>query len=322
MNTVLQNIDRLPPDEFERFALRLLWRLGLFNIQRYGGSGDRGRDLIAESSEVPLPGIHTLRRWVIQCKRHSNAPSKGVLYDELASAAQHRPDYYLLLATFTLTAAQSDWLSDIQHRYPFRIIVAAADTLTSWFVEAPDIAFDFQRRIGPRSFTDVMSEMVHCIGGLDNVVHPVLQILSDTLALAYASSGREINTLHILGAMSRCQFSTARQLLEDAGLPPRAANIAGKLTRVPALPPKPSPVLLSENSNAALTDAARFAKERTRPVTDLDLLTALLQNKEYGAALALRTLGVDIGKLSTALQAQEHDHWEIKYLGFPNDTAT
>jgi len=313
----LQPIDQIDPAQFEQLVFRFLWRFGFFNIERFGGSGDRGRDLVAETTESPLPGVTVLRKWVVQCKRYSNPLTKGALLEELASAAQHQADYYLLVGTFTMSSAQRDWLADVQPNYRFRILVVAADTLIRWFAAAPDISFDFERQVGPRPFTTAMGEMIAAVGGAANVSPPVLQVFSETLGEACAQGTADINTLHLLTAMANRADSNASRLLEASGATGKALKVITSITTPIRSHLDRAAVVISPNLRLALTLATDIARSRTESVGDLDLLAALLQMQDGGAVQTLVSLKVAVDRLRLTVGSATSSPTPSRYPGLP-----
>src|SRR6266700_1912434 len=62
---------QLTPAEFEQVCYRLLEAAGFKNLRWYGkAGGDKGRDIVGEKTEHPLPGTERLSHWVVQCKRY------------------------------------------------------------------------------------------------------------------------------------------------------------------------------------------------------------------------------------------------------------
>jgi hypothetical protein len=115
----------ISPEEFERLCAELLEFNGFENIEWYGrGGGDKGRDLLAERFETPLPGVRRARTWIVQCKRYTEKSlGKGELTSFFNAAREHRPDVALVITTATLTADVRDWLKAVQADYSFEIYV-------------------------------------------------------------------------------------------------------------------------------------------------------------------------------------------------------
>ncbi|MED4018500.1 hypothetical protein [Sutcliffiella cohnii] len=50
-------------------------------------------------------------------------PSSTVLYNEVSTAAQHQPDFWVLVIPLNPTPNQLDFLNSIEKSYPFKIIL-------------------------------------------------------------------------------------------------------------------------------------------------------------------------------------------------------
>src|SRR6266567_1300616 len=114
---------QLTPAEFEQVCYRLLEAAGFKNLRWYGkAGGDKGRDIVGEKTEHPLPGTERLSHWVVQCKRYlKGQPSKGELKEFLASATEHRPDSVLVIVSTTFSPDIKEWIKAVDRDYPFDI---------------------------------------------------------------------------------------------------------------------------------------------------------------------------------------------------------
>ena len=120
----------ISPEQYELLCYRLLEINKFTDLAWHGGSGDRGRDLVAFKIEEPLPGITRRSKWVVQCKRYtSRPPDKRVLRESLAAAREHDPDNVLLIISHVLSSAVKDWLASVANEYQFPIYTWERPTL-------------------------------------------------------------------------------------------------------------------------------------------------------------------------------------------------
>ena len=114
---------KIKSKKFEELCHIILTLNGFANIRWFGKSGgDRGRDLMAEKVEMPLPGIVKTGKWIVQCKRYvSKPPNKAVLNETITWCEAHKPDYLLFIITNVLTADTKDWLEKRSENVPFNI---------------------------------------------------------------------------------------------------------------------------------------------------------------------------------------------------------
>jgi hypothetical protein len=75
---------------------------------------DKGREIVAEKVDEPVPGIERRERWLIQCKRYvSKAITKGDLKDLFDAALEHKVDYVLIILTGKTSANIRDWVAAV-----------------------------------------------------------------------------------------------------------------------------------------------------------------------------------------------------------------
>ncbi|WP_141096683.1 restriction endonuclease [Bacillus cereus] len=111
---------------FEKFVYYLLAYEGdkFYNRIWFGrGGGDKGRDVVAKTFETLPFGLGYERKWIFQCKRWKNMPDQGVLYKEAAKAAQHNPDYWVLVIPIEPSAGQYDYVKFLEEAFvrPFKV---------------------------------------------------------------------------------------------------------------------------------------------------------------------------------------------------------
>jgi len=93
----------LSPTQFEARVQRLLADLGWTSLQRRGGSGDRGVDLV---------GQHEGERYVIQCKRYTKKVPPAMVRDLVGTRAIQQADRALLVTTSGFTKQGYDEARD------------------------------------------------------------------------------------------------------------------------------------------------------------------------------------------------------------------
>lgn len=275
--------------------MRFLWRWGFYNVEYIGGSGDRGRDLLAQSITRPLPGRQLTRRWVIQCKRWRKPPSKKHLHENFAAALEHHPDYYLMIGTFTITSALLDWLESIRSDYPFDILVIGRDELEHWLECSPDIAYDVGRgRGGYAPYHALMMTLISDLGANVQPGPEILASLSLAMSLCYKQGHQYLSSLHLLMALNMRTESTASAVLETCGLPVRSLQIFNKFKAVEKIRDN---ISISQNTRAIMKATGRIASaKKTNNVDDIDLLAGMLERADSGAVRLLKGLGVDMHK--------------------------
>lgn len=112
---------QISPALFEKLCAAVLQKTGFTNVQWYGEAGsDKGRDIIAERSDTPVPGVQRRERWMVQCKRYTKSSlSKSELKELLDAGLEHKIDSLLIIATTTVSANLRDWLTAASQNYPF-----------------------------------------------------------------------------------------------------------------------------------------------------------------------------------------------------------
>ena len=122
--------NKISPDRFEQLCTDIIRSEGFYNIRRMGGSGDRGRDIIAQKQIQLFSGSKETQNWIIQCKRLVKTNlSIDDLSSELNKVRMHKIDYYLVILSNTLKPNIVDWIEGIKDDYPFKIIINDIDWL-------------------------------------------------------------------------------------------------------------------------------------------------------------------------------------------------
>ena len=113
----------LSPSDFEKVCYFLLEQNDFTNLSWHGSGGsDRGRDILAEKTTKPLPGVTKKEKWLIQCKRYIDKRiSKVELNRLIADAQEHEPDCVLLIVTDTLNSNLKDWVESVGKQCSFSL---------------------------------------------------------------------------------------------------------------------------------------------------------------------------------------------------------
>jgi Restriction endonuclease len=116
--------DRVSATNFEHFVHYFLGKTGFANREWYGrGGGDGGRDIVADKFESLPFNIGYHRKWIFQCKRWKKMPTSNQIFNEIDTARQHNPDFWVLVVPLNPTASFIDFFNRIQTNYSFKIIL-------------------------------------------------------------------------------------------------------------------------------------------------------------------------------------------------------
>lgn len=115
---------KVNPSHFEKFIYHTISNLGFKNRQWFGrGGGDRGRDIVATTYEELPFNLGYERKWIFQCKKWAKMPTANIIMNEIHTAAQHSPDFWVLVIPVDLSANQIDFMQHLNQNFPFKIIV-------------------------------------------------------------------------------------------------------------------------------------------------------------------------------------------------------
>ena len=136
----MTNWGQILPERFEQLCVEIIESEGFYNIRRLGGTGDRGRDILAQKDAQLFYGSKEIQNWIIQCKRlvKSNLTIND-LNIELGKVRMHKPDYYMLFLTNTLNPNVVDWLEGVKDQYPFKILIKDIDWLERQLQRQPGL---------------------------------------------------------------------------------------------------------------------------------------------------------------------------------------
>jgi hypothetical protein len=140
----MKDWSKLSHVRFEKLCSDLLEQNGFFNIRRIGGSGDQGRDILANKQISLIQGLNEVQNWLIQCKRYAKTNiTVDDLNHELTQAKAHNPDYYALIICNTLIPSVYDWLESVKSDYKFKINVLDVDWLDRQLNRQPFLAKEY-----------------------------------------------------------------------------------------------------------------------------------------------------------------------------------
>lgn len=130
-------------NHFEKFIYYYLSKIGYRNREWFGrGGSDKGRDIVAYTYEELPFNLGYERKWVFQAKRWKKLPGTTTLINEINTAKQHAPDFWVLVVPVDLTANQIDYFAFLNNSFEFKIIVvplAALEEILHAFPETKNI---------------------------------------------------------------------------------------------------------------------------------------------------------------------------------------
>ncbi|CEG26024.1 hypothetical protein [Bacillus sp. B-jedd] len=128
---------------FEKFVHYTLSKINFRNRDWFGrGGGDKGRDVVAYTYEELPFNMGYERKWIFQCKKWLRFPSTTTLANEVDTASQHSPDFWVLVIPLNPTASQIEFLEFLEKSRPFKIItlpLAAIEEIIYAFPETKNI---------------------------------------------------------------------------------------------------------------------------------------------------------------------------------------
>ena len=146
--------EEMTPLEFENLCYDLLYELGFQNLNRRGGTADRGRDIEAIwEIRDPSGDIH-LQEWLVECKFFKKGIPVRELHEKIQWADVEKPDVLLLITNSHLTAQAKDWLREIRDQkvYSIRIwehekiekLLLKHPSILEKYFRQPDVEIDFE----------------------------------------------------------------------------------------------------------------------------------------------------------------------------------
>lgn len=120
----LINWKEVQASNFEKFIYHSLGFEGFKKREWFGrGGSDRGRDVVATRYEDLPYGLGYERTWIFQCKKWRRMPNNLQIQTEIATAAQHHPDFWVMVVPLNPPANTIDYFKNLQRSYPFKIIL-------------------------------------------------------------------------------------------------------------------------------------------------------------------------------------------------------
>ncbi|WP_342489183.1 restriction endonuclease [Cytobacillus sp. FSL W7-1323] len=133
------NWKEVNPTDFEKFIYYILPKIGFRNREWFGrGGGDTGRDVVATTYEELPFHMGYERRWVFQCKKWTAFPQKNIIVNEILTAEQHEPDFWVLVIPVNLTASQIDYISYLNKNNNLKIQVIPLVAIEEIIIAYPE----------------------------------------------------------------------------------------------------------------------------------------------------------------------------------------
>lgn len=101
--TLLAEITKLTPTEFEHLVFDLVVLHGLRNATWRTPGSDGGRDIEGTTLTQDFSDVLVLDKWYVECKRYANSVDWPTVYQKIAYAANHQADYLLLCTNSALS---------------------------------------------------------------------------------------------------------------------------------------------------------------------------------------------------------------------------
>jgi hypothetical protein len=106
---------------FEKKVAKLCTELGFASVIHLGPGGDRGRDLLVETSVKPAP--NEWLKLVVECKYRSRSVDRADIDGAVSWAAVHSPDALVVATNSRIGADAFDWLVGTRSTRGFATII-------------------------------------------------------------------------------------------------------------------------------------------------------------------------------------------------------
>jgi len=133
------NWKKITPLGFENLCYDLLYVLGFQNIDRRGGTADRGRDIEAIWKIKDPSGDIYFQKWFVECKFYKHGISIREIHDKIQWADAERPDVLLIITNSHLTAQAKDWLEKIREEKVYNIQIWENEKIEKLLMKYPSI---------------------------------------------------------------------------------------------------------------------------------------------------------------------------------------
>lgn len=101
--------------------------------------GDKGRDIVAFTTEEAPLGLQYERKWVVQCKYRKKFPPKAEISNDIASAQEHEPDFWVLATSAEPTSSMLDYVMSFDRKSGFRVFAFTREHLEEQLAAHPDV---------------------------------------------------------------------------------------------------------------------------------------------------------------------------------------
>lgn len=131
---------KLTSEQFELLCRDLLLHLEFDRVDRMGGPGDKGRDLVCSKNIRFGPGISSVYTFIVQCKNTPRGIDQSRVLNDLAKAIEHRCHFWWLMTSARLSPNDKDWMNSLKtSKYGFGIDVVDRGLIQSWLAQFPDV---------------------------------------------------------------------------------------------------------------------------------------------------------------------------------------
>jgi hypothetical protein len=133
------NWEKITPLEFENLCYDLLYVLGFRNLDRRGGTADRGRDIEAIWEIKDPSGDIYLQKWFVECKFYKQGIPIRKIHDKIQWADLELPDVFLIITNSHLTNQAKDWLKKIQEKKQYNVLIWENEKIEKLLLKQPSI---------------------------------------------------------------------------------------------------------------------------------------------------------------------------------------
>lgn len=131
--------NKVNSSHFEHFIYYILGKMKFYNREWFGkGGSDKGRDIVAYSYEELPFNFGYERKWVFQCKRWKRMPTNTEIINEIDTASQHEPDFWVLVIPVNLSANQIEFFKWLNNNKPFKIMYIPLAMIQEFIYEYPE----------------------------------------------------------------------------------------------------------------------------------------------------------------------------------------
>ena len=104
-------------DKFERTVCSIVYKTNPYQLSRYDGGADRGRDIVAKYEKSGK-----LYNVIIECKYYQSGVGKSVITPALDWAKVHRPDLLYFWISPYLTSDTKDFIDQFERQYGVKVL--------------------------------------------------------------------------------------------------------------------------------------------------------------------------------------------------------